>query len=142
MTGNIETFDQLTGLIFAKLYERFPIPASLDIMEFHEVFSSTGEEADIDTSFFNASVRWLIDSGYISDRAIWAGTNNFQQCTLTAKALEILKGTPSVLSGKSIGDELQTAVKSGTLESLKALTNEALSRGFGIAIKTVTDLSI
>jgi hypothetical protein len=142
VTSNIERFDQLAGLVFAKLYEHFPIPVSLDIMEFHDVLRSTGDEGEVEPVFFSASVRWLVESGYISNRAEWAAPNHFKHCTLTAKALEVLKGTPSILTGESIGDELQSAVRSGAFETIKVLTNEALSRGWSMAVQAAANIPI
>ncbi|MNN93398.1 hypothetical protein D3C81_2118280 [compost metagenome] len=57
----------------------------------------------------------------------------FRQAVLTAKGLEVLKATPASLSSSSFGEQLQTAAKDGMLDTIKSLTNEALSRGVGLA---------
>ena len=46
----------------------------------------------------------------------------------------VLKATPASLSSSSsFGEQLQTAAKDGMLDTIKSLTNEALSRGVGLA---------
>lgn len=37
--ANIDRFDRLTGAIFGKLYESFPIGVDLDVMMFSQVIS-------------------------------------------------------------------------------------------------------
>ena len=60
-------------------------------------------------------------------------TNNLTQSVLTAKGLEVLKATPSSLTSSSFGQQLQEATSAGMLDTIKGLTNEALSRGIGLA---------
>jgi len=146
---NIERFDQLTGRIFAELYEAFPMTVDLIDEAFTDaiVVDPIESEEGIDQfmvrgEFFSATVLWLIKSGYISLYEEASKANNmFLGCTLTAKALEALKATPSTLSGESIGSSLQAAAKSGMVDAIKSLANDALSKGLTLATRAAIDLA-
>ncbi|WP_415760312.1 hypothetical protein [Pseudomonas sp. LT1P18] len=146
---NIERFDQLTGRIFAELYEAFPMTVDLIDEAFTDaiVVDPIESEEGLDQfmaqgEFFSATVLWLIKSGYVSFYEEASNANNmFLGCTLTAKALEALKATPSTLSGESIGSSLQTAAKSGMVDAIKSLANDALSKGLALATRTAIDLA-
>ncbi|KAB0502783.1 hypothetical protein [Pseudomonas lini] len=146
---NIERFDQLTGRIFAVLYEDFPMTVDLTDEAFTDaiVVDPVDSEEGMDQlmargEFFSATVLWLIKSGYISFYEDISKTHDmFLGCTLTAKALEALKATPSTLSGDSIGASLQAAAKGGMVEAIKSLTNDALSKGLALATRAAIDLA-
>ncbi|MGY2184666.1 hypothetical protein [Pseudomonas sp. SDO5591_S426] len=145
---NIERFDQLTGLVFSKLYGSFPIPIDLYVMDFKAALFYEKELTEDDKYlggepfyFFEATIAWLIESGYIVERHKSSYAYKFEDCTLTAKTLEILKATPSTLSGESIGASLQAAAKGGMVEAIKSLANDALSKGLGLATRAAIDLA-
>jgi hypothetical protein len=145
---NIERFDQLTGLVFSKLYGSFPIPVDLYVMDFKEALIFERELSEDDKyrggepfDFFTGTIDWLIESGYIVERQKSSYAYKFEDCILTAKTLEILKATPSTLSGESIGASLQEAAKGGMVEAIKTLANDALSKGFGLASKAVFEIA-
>lgn len=138
--SNIERFDQLTGVVFSRLYNSFPITLDLNVMEFDEILSPNmamdpasiyagGEVFD----FFTNTIEWLIEAGYIVSRQDSSYAYTFERCTLTAKALEILKATPSSLGGETLGGTLAAAVKDGATSKLKDLASEVLSKGYGFA---------
>lgn len=136
---NIDRFDRLTGAVFAKLYESFPMGVDLDVMEFSNVISSGKEYEEVISQaldqgeFFNSAVVWLRDAGFITFDRTTLDNSMAYQCRLTAKALQVLKSTPESIGGETLGGLLSDAVKQGTMGSLKAVANEALNRGVGLA---------
>jgi hypothetical protein len=135
-TSNVDRFDQLTGKIFAALYESFPIPVDLEYREFVDVIlvdpddTPEGKKQILEgKEFFHASFRWLESSGYLTIGTQGIGSPKINGCVLTAKALEALKAIPDNLSGESIGSRLQTAAKDGMVETIKSLTGKALGIG-------------
>ncbi|WP_409284307.1 hypothetical protein [Pseudomonas protegens] len=155
--SNIERFDEITGKVFAHLYQSFPIPTSMGAEFVGVKISSTtltphigapsGGIYDLSVEerktfdIFIHSVNWLAKAGYIdvSDRL----HTTFYGVTLTAKGLEVLKATPSSLdSAPSIGQQLITAAKGGFAEQLQSLTSSALKRGIALAVTAASELAI
>jgi len=134
---NIDRFDRLTGAVFAKLYESFPMGVDLDVMEFSNVISPGKEYEEVvsqaldQDEFFNSAVVWLRDAGFITFDRTTLDNSMAYQCRLTAKALQVLKSTPESIGGETLGSCLSDAIKQGTMESLKTVANEALNRGVG-----------
>ncbi|WP_077046654.1 hypothetical protein [Pseudomonas sp. KK4] len=135
--SNIDEFDNAVGLIFAELYQNFPIRI---LIEPRIAANSSPIDPTVDgwdkryfhqLAIFKFTMSWLIQAGYIwsekqDDMAELAGV--FKNCVLSAKGLEILK-TPDSLSGASIGAQLQDAARDGVLSSVKSLTEKALGIG-------------
>ena len=143
MLSNMERFDQLTGAVFARLYEAFPEPIELDAFPFLQDIAPDGQDFETQQEqafnapeFFSYTLRWLAETGYLTHAKQYLGKpSTFEECVLTAKGLEALKATPkSIASGKSIGQSLQDAAKNGALESIKKLSGEALSAGVHLAV--------
>lgn len=134
---NIDRFDRLTGAVFARLYESFPVGIDLDVMEFSNLISPGKEYEEVvpkvfdQGEFFNSAVVWLRDAGFITFDGTTLDNSMAYQCRLTAKALQILKSTPESIGGETLGGRLGDAVKQGTMGSLKTVANEALNRGVG-----------
>lgn len=132
-TSNIELFDELTGRILARLYQSFPIPIDLKSSSFFPQTHEIRDDITLDerlhlTKFFYATTLWLATAGYTS------GSNRefsySKEVVLTAKGLEVLKGTPSSISTEpSIGEQLAEAAKEEGKETLKNLVKVALSHG-------------
>lgn len=143
MTNNMERFDRLTGAVFARLYESFPEPVTLDAQPFlHSIVAADQDQAtQCDQAFnapefFSCTLRWLAGTGYFTHGSQGEQSPyTFTECVLTAKGLEVLKAVPtSIKTQQSIGQSLQDAAKRGAIDSIKKLTGEALSTGVHIAI--------
>lgn len=140
---NIERFDQLTGLVFSKLYQSFPIAVDLHVMQFADALvydkPLNGEElykGGEPLEFFDNTILWLIESGYVISRNSSSYAYTFETCTLTAKALEVLKAVPQSVGGETLGGRLAAAAKDGATGKLKELAGEVLSKGYGLAVNT------
>lgn len=143
MSSNIERFDQLTGAVFARLYEAFPEPVVLDAYPFLAEIVPAGQDEDAESEqafgapeFFFHTLHWLAETGYLTHRKqLQSSPLTFEECVLTAKGLEVLKAVPkSIGSSKSIGQSLQEAAKKGAMDSVKKLAGEALSAGTHLAV--------
>lgn len=136
-TSNIDEFDKTVGLVFARLYQDFPIRKIIDptILDPLVKVNSEGWEDRFShhQKIFIATMVWLIDAGYV-----WASpvrdehSGVFLECVLSAKGLEVLN-TPSSL-GPSIGSTLKDAALSTSGDTIKDLAKEALTAGASIAI--------
>ncbi|MCO7516432.1 hypothetical protein NJF44_15625 [Pseudomonas guariconensis] len=131
--SNIEMFDEITGKIFAKLYQRFPLPTHLRAEEFAGEAMGYDEKFGMDlptkdAEFFFATGKWLIEAGYLT--ATPYPYTAFGDAVLTAKGLEVLKAVPdSVSSKESIGEQLASMAKEQGREATKGLVTEALALG-------------
>ncbi|MNF86137.1 hypothetical protein D3C84_685640 [compost metagenome] len=143
---NIDEFNLMTGKVFARLYESFPIPAYLSPTELG-IPVSKGGEYDPETGttigeepptcgelIFSHSVQWLIETGYLTCGSLPAGCmpslrTHFPHARLTAKGLETLNAVPSNLKSESLGRQIASASKSGSLELLRMAVAEALGIG-------------
>ncbi|PNG32209.1 hypothetical protein A1395_22135 [Pseudomonas protegens] len=139
--SNIERFDELTGLVFSKLYQSFPIAIDLHVMQFADalVYDKPLNEDELSQGgepleFFDNTIQWLIESGYVVSRHISSYRYTFETCTLTAKALEVLKAVPQSVGGETLGGRLAAAAADGATGKLKELAGEVLSKGYGLAV--------
>lgn len=146
--SNIERFDQLTGLVFSKLYQSFPIAIDLHVMQFADALVYDKPITEDDRfrggepfDFFDNTIQWLIESGYVVSRHASSYAYTFETCTLTAKALEVLKAVPQSVGGESLGGRIAAAAQEGATAKLKELAGEVLSKGYGLAVNTALNWS-
>ncbi|MCX7293599.1 hypothetical protein [Janthinobacterium sp.] len=141
--SNIDAFDELTGQIFARLYENFPKPIYLDARRFVEggdtacfnADSFTGAELTPPAEAFINTATWLVQEGYISVRPNSKSATGFSDAVLSEKGLIALKAVPdSLVSRATLGERLVQSVKAGTTEVLKGVANEVLS----VLVKSVS----
>lgn len=137
MASNMERFDLLTGAVFARLYESFPEPVTLEPYPFLEQIAPEGQDHEAQRvqsfnaiEFFGYTINWLEQTGYLTHSPqMRADLSIFDGCILTAKGLEVLKALPDSITGKTLGSQLQDAAKNGLLDSVKSLTGKALGIG-------------
>lgn len=133
---NIERFNVLVGVIFAKLYETFPVPVELSVQNFAEQLVDDDELIDKGeymkggyVKFFTSTVSWLSNHGYLMKGSTLSG-GTVRDCVLTASTLEILNAMPDNLQvkGPSLGDQLISATKDSVKDKVKDLGGELLSK--------------
>lgn len=137
MASNMERFDLLTGALFARLYESFPEPVTLEPRPFLNQIAPEGQDHEAQRvqsfnaiEFFGYTINWLAQTGYLTHASqTQAELSIFDGCVLTAKGLEVLKALPDSVTGKTLGSQLQDAAKNGVLDSVKSLTGKALGLG-------------
>jgi len=132
-------FDEIVGKTFARLYVKFPSPIYLPMTHFvGEGNSFTEDESSGlnfpigEAEFAFDCVNWLIGAGFASGKPD-SGSIAFGSLVLTAKGLEVLKLIPDSLSS-SLGDRFASAVKQGSIDSVRKLTSQTLSAGISVAI--------
>ncbi|EHD22630.1 MULTISPECIES: hypothetical protein [Brenneria] len=136
--SNIEKFNELVGIIFAKLYESFPLKRDLftdDILG-KEFLASNSQEIGTsaeDEIFFLDSIDWLLMSGYIVGARSSGGCHNV---VLTAKGLEVLKAVPQSLNSP-LGERIVAAVNAEGRKALSSLVSQALGLGLQYAIRSI-----
>jgi hypothetical protein len=142
---NIERFDEMSADILAFLYDGFPIPSDvspevaglttvkyLDHDPVTEVSTTIGEH-DPETEFFNSTLEWLVQSGFISKRS---APVNRQVYVLTPSGLQSLKHVPKPsLGAETLGEKLSAATKAGTKHAASEILNQALSIGAQLIIR-------
>ncbi|MCY1303819.1 hypothetical protein D9M70_535450 [compost metagenome] len=146
-TSNIDQFNEITGRVFAHLYQAFPIPTDLrpTVVGIEEASpgdydpvtgTSIGQEPRThEEQLFAHSVEWLCRTGYLTAER-YAMSDHFTKAVLTAKGLEVLNAVPGSLKQKSsIGEQLTEASKSGGMELLRSITTEALGIGVRLLMK-------
>lgn len=97
--ANISEFNTIIGIVFAQLYESFPVPA--DLHNRQAIASAMGvSSADALPSgrpfdeMLVHSMNWLSMEGYVRS----AGLTPYEQLTLTQKGLAALNAVPQGLS--------------------------------------------
>ncbi|EMS9949624.1 hypothetical protein WMA84_001162 [Enterobacter hormaechei subsp. xiangfangensis] len=133
--SNIDRFDEIAGQVFADLYNTFPLTKTLGLANYIEGDSAldpdgfTGAELTAEAEFVKATITWLINAGFLSSDGFHG--EYFMDVILTPKGLECLKLMPDSLTSPA-GNELTKAVKSGSKETLKMITNHVLALGVKI----------
>lgn len=145
---NIEQFNEITGQVFACLYESFPLPMALRPkllgIEEHEggeyspeVGMTLGlEPQSAEEVLFKHSVTWLIQAGYIAAKKPGYDSHFFAEARLTAKGLEVLNAIPeNLIKREPLGEQLAKASKSGAKELMRTITTEVLGAGVRLGLK-------
>ena len=145
--NNIDLFNEYVSVIFAKLYEEFPLGVDINVedvtthkVEIDDWSGQANSPIPKENEIFTATAEWLYQSGYIitvkgnspiSEPGIkWA--------TLTPKAMEALNTSPKSLSGgQSIGSAISEAAREGATETAKKYATQALSLAAGFVGQAV-----
>ncbi|MHA1009587.1 hypothetical protein [Enterobacter roggenkampii] len=132
--SNIDKFDEITGRIFANLYETFPQPITINFEEYTTSLATSNDPVDgvihnyFERQFVSDSVVWLRDSGYIT--SVSNDEYSIHGTILTAKGLECLKKVPASLDPRpSFGSQLVEAVRGGSLDAVKTLSSTVITAG-------------
>ncbi|MFS2072275.1 hypothetical protein ACEN9D_26335 [Pseudomonas sp. CT11-2] len=90
--------------------------------------------------FFSSIVLWLANYGYVESGSVLSN-GTVIRCTLTARALELLKAMPSDLENKdpSLGEQLVSATKDGMTGKVKELVSDFLSKAVVFCTKATAD---
>ena len=106
---NIEIFEALSGLLFAELYEYFPLPKAIDptrlALQLGDDYWDEAEQPLEETGQINEyvcykspaglakpSIEWLANTGFITYGDYHGG--EFRNVCLTAKGLEAIRSAP------------------------------------------------
>lgn len=148
---NIDFFNEIAGLVFAQLYEAFPIPIEIDRVSIAEQMAvemgapirgdspvrrvqSFGQLPN-GVPFYqmsNATLIWLRDEGFIKARGEWCD----RDVCLTSKALAILNATPDFMQ-QSLGSKITEAVKETGAEARREGISKVVGEILGAAAKSL-----
>lgn len=147
---NIDRFNEITGLIFGRLYEAFPLPIRLRpeligieeregaVEGLQEAEALCVEVQSEEVILFKHSVTWLIQAEYLHSTHGDHGSGHFDEARLTAKGLEVLNAIPTALTKREpLGEQLVAASKSGGKELVRSITTEALGIGVRLGMKAL-----
>ena len=137
---NIEEFNTITGLIFAQLYQAFPvqvphidrqaIAAVMDVGGDQSVKLKSGRSfADV----LGSTVTWLIEENFIISRGPLAG----ERAVLSEKGLSALNAVPSGLK-QPLGSELAEAARGDSSSGIAARIAEVMGSFSGGFTKSYT----
>ena len=126
--SNMDEFNRITAIVFAKLYEAFPQGIRLAV---EDVTDGNGTPEENTIRNFDYAVRFLASEDFLkytgeSDEGLF-----FVEVILTLKGLKILRSIPEALVEKeSLGQRVTALVKSGSKEiskeALKAVINQII----------------
>lgn len=151
--ANIDRFNEVTGAVFAHLYQSFPTPTDVgsavigistpDFVTTDRVneiqyggFDSLTLDEQQKVAFLFDTAMWLAKAGFIRFES--KGRYELHYVTLTLEGLDLLQAIPKSL-GPSLGDQLVDAAKSGVTGKLKELTSELISKAVVLGVKAATD---
>lgn len=127
---NIDRFNQVASEAFAMLYSRFPIGCDFGPHDFDVPKDQFGGVTMEDAIFIKATVEWLVDEGYLRTSSAASISGAFHGAVLSGKGLAVLKLVPDALENSApLGEQIQSAVKSGSIAVAKALLSTALDAG-------------
>jgi hypothetical protein len=126
---NIERFNKTVSETFSILYSFFPEPCKFDTSDFDVEKDMHGGVSDSDVNFVFATVGWLQEEGYVRIQSkTLDGT--MIGAVLTGKGLAVLRLVPDALKNDTpLGEQIQTAVKSGALKAASKLVDKVLDAG-------------
>lgn len=126
--SNIETFNTIVGLVFADLYEAFPIPILLRPQDYARkagLCSASGSPCtDKEWEPASATIRWLILENYIHSPEKVLDGRDVQHCVLTLNGLRVLSTPQSLEKQESFGAGLARVAKSGVEGGIKSSIGE------------------
>ncbi|WP_321837841.1 hypothetical protein [Pseudomonas kulmbachensis] len=142
---NIERFDEMSASILAFLYDSFPIPKQLspavaglteEIILSRDTENGGVEvegERDPETEFFESSVEWLVQSGFISKKAV--DSYGYSYC-LTPYGLQALKHVPlPSISSETLGEQLSNVAKEGFKSTASTVMSQVVTVGTSLMLR-------
>lgn len=130
---NIDVFHEVSGLVFAKLYDAFPVRITINKTDIASELSdeahkrgwtqiAEGAEERIRNrtplTITGSTIEWLRDAGFLSYQSVADG--NYEGIILTTKGLESLQ------QGSGLGSKLVNAAKDLVVAETKAVASEQL----------------
>ena len=126
---NIDRFNKIASEAFAMLYSYFPVGCDFGPHDFDVPKDQYGGVTMEDASFVKSTIEWLVDEGFLRTHGA-SMSGDFYGVVLSGKGLAVLKLIPDALTNPApLGEQIQAAVKSGSIAVAKALLSTALDAG-------------
>ena len=128
---NIDQFNEIAGLVFAELFESFPLRNDLSPTE----IANAKEEYDFKIAY--ETIRWLSAYGYIETSG--GCLNGDCQATLTPKGFGVLNVIPEGIKEKSssYGQLITEAAKETALEQGKKGLGELAAKAIAYGVTSL-----
>lgn len=135
--ANVERFNLVTGLVFGKLYESFPIPRNITLQEIYDGLPDAGDDEGYANDLLRiipATMVWLHDNGYFIAQSLQKIDGEAIEAVLTPKGFEVLNAVPNQLKPKeTVGDAIinlaKETAKSGFKSAMAELGKTAVIAG-------------
>jgi hypothetical protein len=128
--ANIREFNEITGVIFARLYAVFPDLVNLDAKDIAQTLGhslqDTLESERTVAAVLSLTAGWLSAEGFTRHY----GSHALERVCLTTKALAAMNAVPEKL-GSSLGLQLTEAAKQGKSEEGKRRLGELVGSFLG-----------
>lgn len=126
--SRIDEFNRACGLLFAQLYEAFPVPISVDPVSVDFIEKRNAE--DEPRLIFSATMQFLADENYIQYDRTTDKINQKQDVRLTAKGLTRLQRIPDGIQpqAKTLIDQLRDAGASIGSQVSNAAATQSVSQ--------------
>jgi hypothetical protein len=133
---NIQEFNTIAGLIFAKLSQSHPLPTDIDGATIASLYgieeTAVLPSGRVFSDLFTYTLIWLNDEHYTSTRA----GHPAQRAVLTTRGLQAMNAVPSSLSKTTVAVELQKASKNSAINL--SMIGELVGSAIGGLTKTLT----
>ncbi|PLX37100.1 MAG: hypothetical protein C0606_11360 [Hyphomicrobiales bacterium] len=152
MPRNIDLFNEVVGLIFAQLYESFPVVTEIDrrmigeglgLKLLHDTPGPLGTKSikfadPIDgmkfDDFLRSAASWLVSEGFV--RSLHGDC--LSHIVLTSKALAALNMMPEVVEAKTPGTSLTELANDVATDTRRAAITKIVGEVIGYAVKAVS----
>ncbi|PLX36223.1 MAG: hypothetical protein C0606_16120 [Hyphomicrobiales bacterium] len=156
MPRNIDLFNELVGLVFAQLYDRFPVASNIDRKKIGEaiglelISSEINKKGQEQVKFVDPveglsferlllnTTRWLIHEGFIRSER----NDAMVSVVLTSKALTALNAMPASLvpqeDERSFGDQLSGLARETATEARRSAITKIVGEVVGHFVRAAT----
>lgn len=139
---NIEMFESVTALVFADLYETFPVPMELSKERYGARLSEAGlvDEGDFSSGwgmpdFVEATLLWLNNCDYIFlEKQDATLSDTTYRATLAPKAFESMRQKSPLDEKETLGESFRRMVADKSWKGLGIMVSTALSTSVGNAL--------
>jgi hypothetical protein len=138
LPSNMRDFNEITAVIFARLFKAFPVPLTLNPDEIAGVLGLTDRQQVMPSgrAFYevlNHTVQWLIKEDFVRSQ----GHFPVERMVLTTKGMAALNIVPPSLN-RPLGSEIAEATKEASTEGGKTKIAELMSDFFGFLLGSFT----
>jgi hypothetical protein len=130
---NVREFNEISGVIFARLYESFPVVRDIDAKDIAKALGhNLTDTLPSGRSFHDVlihTIGWLTVEGFVHR----VGVHAMEKVMLTTKALAAMNAIPEKLGGPR-GSQLVEATKEGASEEGKRKIAGVVGELFGSAV--------
>jgi hypothetical protein len=135
---NVREFNEITAVIFARLFNAFPIPSNIPPDKVADELGLADRQQEMPSGWtfnkvFVSTLDWLIAEGFVRP----SGPLNIDGVVLTTKGMAAMNAVPPSLS-RPLGSELAEATKEASTEEGKTRISQMMGDFWGSFIGSLT----